>query len=296
MGPSRRNLNRVCFNAHNFYHMRWMTDKTVVVPDDEGHKFVELAFFGDYDLASDYEAVVVRYKTFYMVYNMAKGYNSETPEFQNQVVIVERGPADQPGTAWRAALDKDNRNFDADGDSIRLCHTEHGGPDSIDKVLLSFAGPCNDMDESLLVHHGSPMPTSAPTWRPSSQPTRSPSILPSMGPSMLPSIGPSSSFRPSGLPTTSPSHLPSLSAAPSLEPTATPSTQPSISSQPSRVPSDSPSSVPSIYPSDFPSTFTPKPTTEGECTRRKFLEDCQVPDDCCSGWCFPVGDGMKCGK
>lgn len=94
---------RLCYNAYNHYLLGWYEDRTIAI-DPNFSQIVTLAAFVDYSKASASEYVVaVISDQYYMQFNRAKDFNSDTYEYQDHLVVVHR-LADGTGTKLVTAL------------------------------------------------------------------------------------------------------------------------------------------------------------------------------------------------
>jgi Gametolysin peptidase M11 len=136
---------RKCFNGYNSWVLGWYSDRHLSFNalTDEG-RLIKLATFVDYDKAAVDEYVVVNVAdNLYLQYNIAKGFNVDTEQKQNQVTITE--PASQ-GTNSLAGLSAGDQfeisNFNSSGTTliIEACQTMDGSAGTnADVMLISVA-------------------------------------------------------------------------------------------------------------------------------------------------------------
>lgn len=230
-----------CFNAAKSYQLGWYdtTDVDHHALDGKSENF-ELTSVIDYgDTGGD---VVIRLGyDYYIGYNRAGDFNSDTNVGRNEVHLVKKngGGPYNPGqsSSHITTLEAgDVYGWNIDGFPVKL---------KVDQIILEKA--------YITLTGGTPLPTSRPTTRQTSRPTHR--VTPSFAPSNTPSFRPSNV--PSSSPSNAPSHIPSYipSDTPSDVPSDTPSFAPSSapSNIPSFVPSNAPSNIPSDIPSDAPS-------------------------------------------
>jgi hypothetical protein len=119
------NFPKQCYNAQNQWKLKWYEEDTMlsVTPDSPG-TLVKVVAFADVAYANA-AADKVLVQTggnldLYMQYNRAKGFNADTYEYKDKLVIVrDRGD----GTVIEATLDKDNESVytrEEDGSSTPL--------------------------------------------------------------------------------------------------------------------------------------------------------------------------------
>jgi Gametolysin peptidase M11 len=82
---------RKCFNGYNSWKLGWYQSRHATVnPLTDGDRLVKLATFVDYASAASDEYVVLNLANqYYLVYNMAKGFNVDTEQKRNQVTITQ---------------------------------------------------------------------------------------------------------------------------------------------------------------------------------------------------------------
>jgi hypothetical protein len=106
----KTNFPKQCYNAENQWNLGWYDANTMltVTPDTQGTR-VKVVAFSDWSVATAAtDKVLVRTGNdlnLYMQYNRAKGFNADTYEYQDKLVIV-RDTGD--GTKIEGTLDKDN--------------------------------------------------------------------------------------------------------------------------------------------------------------------------------------------
>jgi hypothetical protein len=269
-----------CFNSNKNWFLGWYKDKSTEVDYTRpwgGH----LYSFVDYENVPEGGWIVIKIKYVYLQWNRAKGFNSGTRKYRNEVPVVYN-----PGSGYYSVLDNSIgtaygnkrsvtfRGFDHTPYDlvIEACDTVYGSLDSVRiSIHLSIhESTCNKNLNSSAPSNSPTSPSSMPTptpsytktFPPSSTPTlmehvSSPSYLPTSMPSSLPTSTPSSlptnipsflpSNTPSSLPTSKPSYLPT--SKPSYLPTSTPSYLPT--SKPSYLPTSTPSYLPTSTPSDI---------------------------------------------
>lgn len=99
---------RKCFNGYNSWYFGWYSTRHLSFNPAaaNGDQLIKLATFVDFDKAATDEYVVVNLNDqYYLQYNMAKGFNIDTEQKQNQVTITESLPS---GTDSRAGLSAGN--------------------------------------------------------------------------------------------------------------------------------------------------------------------------------------------
>jgi len=98
---------RKCFNAVNHYKFGWFFDKTKTMdPRTVSGTVINLATFVDYEIAAPSEPVLLNLADkYFLQYNRAKGFNSETEQKRDQVTVTE---SNVTGTKSLAGLSADD--------------------------------------------------------------------------------------------------------------------------------------------------------------------------------------------
>jgi hypothetical protein len=136
---------RLCFNAYNNWILGWYNDRTItLIPSNT--QIITLAAFVDYDKASSSQYVVANIDDqLYLQFNRAKSFNSDTYEYRDNLVVVQRLP-DGTGTQFIAGLNgASNRSyrgtfstgFLTDTLVIDICSWGVGGDTSPDYLTVS---------------------------------------------------------------------------------------------------------------------------------------------------------------
>jgi hypothetical protein len=163
MGRGEPGVERVCFNGLQTNNLGWMSDRTVAVDAqaEEGQR-VELISYVDYAAAVDDQAVILIVGPYFLTYNLKKGFNSETMEKENQVLIVQRESRvpDSVATNLVGSLDA-NKNlyfvreaFFSSGESlvIEVCEIQSGVPSFTDSITVAVGTsptPCTAMPSAM---------------------------------------------------------------------------------------------------------------------------------------------------
>jgi hypothetical protein len=182
MGKGEPGVGKVCFNGLHANHLEWMTDKTARVDGMVRETRIELISFVDYDLGLDGQAVILIIGPFYLTWNLKKGFNKETLELEDEVLIVRRESRspDSVATNLVASLHPNKtgtptlfteEGFFSSGDSltIEVCDVHFATadrPDSITVAVGTEATPCTPALSA--------MPSMSMTMAPSLAPVRRP--------------------------------------------------------------------------------------------------------------------------
>lgn len=181
MGKGEPGVEEVCFNGLHANHLEWMTDKTVRVDGLVQGAYpllpIELISFVDYDVGIEGQAVILIIEPFYLTYNLKKGFNSETLESEDEVLIVRREyrSSDSIATNLVASLHPNRTSlfteeaFFSSGENlaIEVCEVKFATryrPDSITVALGTTATPCTP-PVSTAMPSVSKAPTPAPVPR-----------------------------------------------------------------------------------------------------------------------------------
>jgi len=165
-----------CFNGFKNYQLGWYSDRTVTVDPSQPHRF-SLAAFVDYDDSTsvDKHPVLLKVGDYFIQYNRAKAFNSETEEAQDMVTITQ----DVSGGSRRVAELNENEGFnsfslDVSGASsgsvmVHVCERRDGnGPNGVDEMVISIASGDSFCDKLLPGEAASPQQPSVPQ-RPAEQ-------------------------------------------------------------------------------------------------------------------------------
>jgi hypothetical protein len=189
-----------CFNGQNIWHFGWFSDRTISVDPFQGVQLVELAPFVDYDRTYSNQAVLVSIFDIHLVYNRAKGFNSETSEYGNTVTVTQEKT--EINSALLGALDMNEskfiiQNYMDTGRTLRIevCKSSIG-TSSADYMLLSIGlgdamCPTTPVPASKVTPHPTATPTDAWTWAPTYRPTEAPTYRPTEAPTYRPTEAPS---------------------------------------------------------------------------------------------------------
>ena len=97
MGYSHRNVVKMCYNGQNMWDMGWFQQRRYAIDLDDtknGQEIVNLAFYGDYPKTQSDQPVILRYRNFYMTFNVKRGVNAETKEYPDMLLIVQEVPGE----------------------------------------------------------------------------------------------------------------------------------------------------------------------------------------------------------
>jgi hypothetical protein len=175
MGKGEPGVEKVCFNGLHANHLEWMTDKTVFVDGMVQATRIELISYVDYDVGIDEQAVILVVHPFYLTYNVKKGFNSETLEFEDEVLIVRREfrSADSIATNLVAHLHPDKTSlfteeaFFTSGESlnIEVCEVKLAAPSRPASIIVAVgteANPCTLAPSAMPSVSTAPTPAPAP--------------------------------------------------------------------------------------------------------------------------------------
>lgn len=224
-GQRASNWPLKCFNGLKNWQLGWYESRQLTLEKtfEKGY-FLKLATFVDFDRTAPDEYVVINIADeLYLQYNLAKGFNKDTEEKQNEVTIT--APGDTGSEGLDGLKEKESHkvsNFKNSGRDlvVESCGRKTGILGA-DMMMISVAydiSLCKQIEEH----------TSTPSSHPTDQPTtKSPSTFPSMQPSKFYSGSPSTNS-PSPFPSMQPSKVYSesptvVSGNPSSAPSATPS-------------------------------------------------------------------------
>jgi hypothetical protein len=185
MGKGEPGVEKVCFNGLHANYLEWMTDKTTRVDAMVGETRIEMISFVDYDRAFEGQVAILIVEPYYLTYNLKKGFNSETLELEDEVLIVQRegNIPDSIATNLIASLHPTKNvfftreAFFSSGENlvIEVCEvfqseTVGDAPDSITLAVGTIPTPCQ------------PQPSAAPSVTVSSAPSVAMSSAPSPTP------------------------------------------------------------------------------------------------------------------
>jgi Gametolysin peptidase M11 len=255
---------RKCFNGQKNWMLGWYSQRSLTIdPFAMQPTLVKLATFVDYDKAQADEPVLVNVaNTYYVQYNVAKGFNIDVNEKQNQLTVTEEGPSgseSRGGLSVGGVFEIENFLFSGRNLVIQAC-TLINGTENAEVMVVSIGmdeSVCNDAFQS-----PSPSPSVAPSTIPTLHPTKIPTLPPTLHPTTTPTEYPTRqptlvpSSAPTRVPTLSPTALPTVapSRPPTLSPTHPPTTPPTV--RPTHPPTYPPTGMPTILPSHTP-TYRP---------------------------------------
>lgn len=208
---------KMCFNGAKSWQLGWYRDKAIEL-QNIATQSIYLSFFGDYDgvpYNSESDVVLIKIGNYHLIYNLKKGINSETQEFENKVAITFMRSEKDLSSA-RAALGV-NDNFSFDGVVVEFCDkTNIGG---VDKAMLSIypsgrSSTCGNFKAGLT----SGGPVASPTSPQTRPPTPAP--VPARTPAPVPAPVPDATNRPIPDPTNRPVTDPTRAPVP--DPTKAP--------------------------------------------------------------------------
>lgn len=183
MGYSEIEEPRMCYNAVNNYQLDWFSKKSISPTsiDGDGGTFLISGVAG-YDPDDTTTYVTLRLvqesltNDYYIGYNKADGFNAETQEDGDKVIVFSKdGAFDEPATSWKhAALHI--------GESYVIENFDNSGR----SVTVTFS----DIDSNAAVVEVTPETSESPTSspRPSANPTMGPTATASANPSATPTI------------------------------------------------------------------------------------------------------------
>jgi hypothetical protein len=115
------NFPKQCYNAQNHWQLGWYSQDTMktVEPGSTVTTVVKVVAFADHELAtSTLDQILVQAGgDLYMQYNRAKGFNADTYEYQDKLVIVSWT---QAGTWIQATLDETDSVYTRQQDNLRV--------------------------------------------------------------------------------------------------------------------------------------------------------------------------------
>lgn len=172
-GYGREDFPKMCFNAAKSWQLGWYDDKADEVKPEAGAFTGRIVAFVDYESTSD--NVLYKVGTKYIIYNKAKGPNSQTMEFANSLTITDM-PFEGDYSDAVASLNSNGATyvFDHAGAKavIEYCNNNNSG--GVDGVKISIymeadGSACNGQSNS------NPEPPPAPkTPQPQAAVTPSP--------------------------------------------------------------------------------------------------------------------------
>ncbi len=241
----------LCFNAAKNYQLGWYAARVtemdpLAIPG--GQVTYRLNGVVDFDTEDDYIAVRLDFegdkkggKDYYIGFNRATDFNSQTREAENQVTVLEKENPDHwglgrngYGQSWlKAKLDQgDDYTMVLKGQPVTISVLSINGAVATVKITGGSSGTSE--------------PSQEPSQAPSGAPTEPKTLEPTQEPSQVPSGAPTE-------PTTQ---------EPTQEPSQVPSDAPTyeVSREPTHEPSLEPSSVPTpeVQPTPFPTNFCKK--------------------------------------
>jgi hypothetical protein len=222
-------LPRMCFNAHKNYVLGWYADKQISVdPSVTGAWSGKLVGFVDYEKAatSRGEYVLIVVGNYYIQFNLAEGYNSETQEKGNMVTIATASRANAVSNMV-SGLSATNRTT-LGSYTIDVCAMVQATATNPKYMLMSIRLTTSQSSTC-------PKPDVVSTPRPSTrQPTASPTSLPISNPPRDATLPPTQPVMPTVVPTSNPTRTPTVQSPkpvaqaypPTIKPTRKPTLQP----------------------------------------------------------------------
>jgi len=219
---SRKDDQKMCFNAAKAYQLGWFEDKTTEIDPlalPGGEVTYTLNGIADYGVGDgfiairlDYNGQILGGSDYYIGYNRATGMNSETREGANTVTVLRKTNNDRPwnssrngyGQSWlEAKLSQgDEYKMTLSGTDVKIKVLSINGMDARVKITGGVGG------------------TAAPTGTPTPEPSQEPTTEPSQEPTPVPA--------PTTEPSQEPTGAPVITDAPSAEPTQDPTAEPSL--------------------------------------------------------------------
>jgi hypothetical protein len=171
----------MCFNAAKSWQLGWYDDKSKTVTPDAGSFTGDLSAFVDYKSVASDGFVTFKVGTLYLFYNKAKGINSETQEFANQVTITNM-PYEGDFSDAVANLGDNGQSYDFTYNGapakIQLCSKQNSGRVDFAKLSIYLASDGSSCDSAPTSDGPSPTePTGPPPTNPP-QPTGPPPTNP----------------------------------------------------------------------------------------------------------------------
>lgn len=174
MGVGEPGVEKVCFNGLHSNHLGWMSERTMRVDALSANQRVDLISYVDYDDAVEGQAAILIVGPYFLTYNLKKGFNSETMEHADQVLIVQREGRgmDSVATNLVGSLDGNEtlyfvrEDFFSTGQNlvIEVCNVKKEtseGPDRITLGIGTDPTPCNAAPS--MAPSVSSAPSAAPT-------------------------------------------------------------------------------------------------------------------------------------
>eukprot|EP00980_Cylindrotheca_fusiformis_P009800 scaffold2156_cov115-Cylindrotheca_fusiformis.AAC.25 len=257
------NFPRRCFNAAKTHQLGWFEDKTTVcTPTPCVPCVLQFGGFVDYN-REDIETVLVKINNvsgdpdYFMTYNKATGFNINTGEGKNQV-IIESQAKEGLGNAYsylEAKLSVGQSSilepfYDVPGNQIRV---EYLSIDDNDVVTVKVSAA--QEDPSCFTDAPTGPPTTGPTGTPTKPPTETPTATPTAEPTATPTAEPTAT--PTAVPTATPTGTPIQ--------TTTPTSQEIVLTRPpvgERETTKTPTEPPTGTPTEPPTGTLSEPPTE----------------------------------
>jgi hypothetical protein len=192
---------KMCFNAAKSWYLGWYSDKTMSLSPGKllgmGNEYSgTIGNIVDYPTSANTVIIQLQQESlgnhWYVGFNAQKGFNIETKEAKNQVVVIE----DTNSLSIRRA------DLNA-GDSYTIDNFDGKEGDRLTISVSSINIEEGSAKISLYLEKG---PTASPTLVPTTMPTASPPSVPTERPSVSPTISPT--LVPTTMPTASPTESP----------------------------------------------------------------------------------------
>lgn len=136
MGGVFLNVVHNCYNGLAYDHLGWMDDKVVEIDHTtDGPHSVDLAFFGEYDIALRRHVTVVKSAGYYIYYNLHRGINADSVTEEDRVLLhrYRQEGAIAAGSDYSTYLHEEARpsfsNETLDF-AVRVCRTVTGRPNA----------------------------------------------------------------------------------------------------------------------------------------------------------------------
>ena len=243
--PQRVLYPERCFNGHNFQALSWYTDRFLEV-EPEIPQLVKIAGFVDYSATAVDEYVVVQVGDLYLHFNRAVGFNKDSGEMRDELVIVEERTDGTDLLSGLKASESFTTQVFGESVTIQVCSVHLNVGTSAPHMLVSIGYGPTICPVVVTTPPPSPPPvppppTNAPTMQPSIRPVP-PNPVPIPKPHLKPVL--TQPPPPSAESPTAPNYR-TMTAMPSLYTNRFPSTDegPTVLSQITSSPSVSPTAL-----------------------------------------------------
>jgi hypothetical protein len=129
MGQITNGTVSQCYNGPDYDYLGWMQDRTGVIDTSITTSLVDLAFYGDYNIATPQQPTLIIVNGLYLQYNLQTGLNADSYHYDNQVLVHSKNSSDvHHGTVLVGTLNETSPTFDVPdhNTTIQFCQRRPG--------------------------------------------------------------------------------------------------------------------------------------------------------------------------